>query len=599
MGGSVPIRSVRAEARDAPSEVAVYQDRARRIGVPFASMPDGPVIAPVSIEAIHTPRFAVSAGGVRTAYIAPEEDAIASVLDWLACYPAARRRLRVSTPSAIRAALLSAAEAALARNAVSRLARSRPDFSARRVVTIGQVVAALAAGAGLAAGGYLAPVTTALAVNIVAAALFFGVTALRLVAAGYAGARPLPESDAGPRERDDALPVYTVLVPLRGEAVMVPELIAALDRIDWPHELLDIKLVLESGDDETIAAARRFASGPQYEIVVVPPVGPRTKPKALCFAFPLSRGEFVTVYDAEDRPHPEQLREAFATFSALPDSVACLQSPLLIDNRHPTWLSRSFAIEYAAIFDAILPTLAINGMPLPLGGTSNHFRRAALQAVGGWDPYNVTEDADLGIRLARLGYACGTLDLPTSEDAPTTPEPWLKQRTRWSKGWMQTWLVHTRSPAKLIRDLGWRGFLGFNLISTGLIASSLLFPVYLAMFVAVAADPLHLWGDGGVVASTIVGVNAFNLFAGYVAMVLLGRRALKLRGRQREAWALLLLPVYWLMVSLATYYALFQLIVRPHHWHKTPHVPRREAHASSRALPAMPPSPRSRLPALR
>ena len=145
----------------------------------------------------------------------------------------------------------------------------------------------------------------------------------------------------------------------------------------------------------------------------------------------------MTVYDAEDRPHPRQLREAFARFQRLPHEVVCLQAALVIDNKRPNWLSRSFAIEYAALFDALLPTLAAFGMPLPLGGTSNHFRRAALERAGGWDPFNVTEDADLGIRLARLGYRCATLDLPTLEDAPTSLRTWTKQRTRWFKGWMR------------------------------------------------------------------------------------------------------------------------------------------------------------------
>jgi cellulose synthase/poly-beta-1,6-N-acetylglucosamine synthase-like glycosyltransferase len=294
----------------------------------------------------------------------------------------------------------------------------------------------------------------------------------------------------------------------------------------------------------------------------------------LAFALPLCRGAFVTVYDAEDRPHPGQLREAFAIFRRSPPEVACLQSALVVDNRHPNWLSRLFAIEYAALFDAVLPALAALAMPLPLGGTSNHFRRAALEDAGGWDPYNVTEDADLGLRLARFGYRSGTLDLPTREEAPTAFGDWLKQRTRWSKGWMQTWLVHTRNPLRLARDLGPRGFLGFNLISTGLIVSSLVYPIYLFLLLVAAIDPLRLWSDGGAFAAMLTGINLFNLVAGYMAMAILGHRALRLRGREREAGALVLLPVYWLMTSLASYRALAQLLTRPHYWEKTPHRPR-------------------------
>ena len=186
------------------------------------------------------------------------------------------------------------------------------------------------------------------------------------------------------------------------------------------------------------AATRVLRGRLGYEIVVVPQGGPRTKPKALSFALPLARGEFVTVYDAEDRPHPGQLREAHATFATAGPELACVQASLVIDNASAGWLPLMFAVEYAALFDGLLPTLAAHAMPLPLGGTSNHFRRAALEAVGGWDPFNVTEDADLGLRFARFGYRALTMPLATHEDAPVTFRAWLNQRTRWFKGWMQT-----------------------------------------------------------------------------------------------------------------------------------------------------------------
>jgi cellulose synthase/poly-beta-1,6-N-acetylglucosamine synthase-like glycosyltransferase len=206
-----------------------------------------------------------------------------------------------------------------------------------------------------------------------------------------------------------------------------------------------------------------------------------------------------------------------------------------------------------------------------------HFRREALETVGGWDPFNVTEDADLGLRLARFGYRCATLELPTLEEAPASLMPWLRQRTRWFKGWMQTWLVHTRRPTRLMRELGGRAFLGFNLTGTGLIVSALVHPIYLLTVVAVATNPLLLWGDGGVFAAMVIGVNLFNLCAGYMAMTALATRAMALRGRAGEAWALVLLPFYWLLMSLAGYRALLHLVMRPHDWEKTPHRGRRPA----------------------
>src|SRR5690606_38297970 len=197
--------------------------------------------------------------------------------------------------------------------------------------------------------------------------------------------------------------------------------------------------------------------------------------------------------------------------------------------------------------------------------------REALEAVGGWDPFNVTEDADLGLRLARYGYRSATLTLPTREDAPDQLGAWMRQRTRWYKGWLQTWLVHTRQPLRLTRELGWRGMVGFAAVCTGLLVSSLVYPVYLATLAAMLNEPLSLWGDRGILTAALVALNLFNLVAGYVAMALLASRSLNRRGRAITAWGILLLPAYWLLMSLASYRAIGELVMRPHHWAKTPH----------------------------
>ena len=563
-------------ARGVGSDASVYADRARRLGltfVPFMQLGSG---ARADVDAIRRGAFAMSVEGERLAYLAPDEDAMPGVLHWLSRYPSARRRLRVSTPSAIRAALLAAGEERLAKRAVSHLAKWRPDLSAKRVATGGQIATAVCLLVIVAAALLMWPLAALIALNLIGGAFFFGVSVLRFVAAGFTRT-PHRAASATKLVRDENLPVYTVLVPLVDEAAIVDELIDSLDEIDWPRDRLDVKLILEADDQATIGAVRKRVGRAPYQLVIVPPIGPRTKPKALSFALAFARGEFVTVYDAEDRPHPWQLREAYAAFSREGRDLACLQSALVIDNGSANWLARLFTIEYAALFDGLLPALAKLGMPLPLGGTSNHFRRAALEAVGGWDPYNVTEDADLGIRLARFGYRAATIGLPTLEEAPVTLGPWLRQRTRWFKGWMQTWLVHTRRPVRLTRELGPRGLLGFNLVATGLIVSSLVYPIYLATILGLASNPLGLWGDGGVFAAMMLGVDLFNLVAGYVAMALLGGRSLSVRGRASEARGMALLPVYWLLMSVAAYRAVFELFVRPHHWEKTPHQRRRSS----------------------
>ncbi len=207
--------------------------------------------------------------------------------------------------------------------------------------------------------------------------------------------------------------------------------------LEYPPEKLDIKLVLESDDFDTLFALERIRLGSQVEVIIAPEYGPRTKPKALNAALPFARGTYTVVYDAEDRPEPGQLRAAFDRFRAEGDDVACVQACLTIDNTADSWLSRMFTAEYAAQFDLFLPGLARIGLPLPLGGSSNHFRTRVLRAVGGWDPYNVTEDADLGMRIARYGYRATVTDSTTYEEAPAHLGAWLRQRTRWFKGWVR------------------------------------------------------------------------------------------------------------------------------------------------------------------
>jgi cellulose synthase/poly-beta-1,6-N-acetylglucosamine synthase-like glycosyltransferase len=294
-------------------------------------------------------------------------------------------------------------------------------------------------------------------------------------------------------------------------------------------------------------------------VVAVPPGGPRTKPKALNFALPFARGTFTVIYDAEDRPEPAQLREALEAFRDGGERLACVQAPLSIDNTADSWLARLFTAEYAGHFDVFLPGLSALRLPLPLGGSSNHFRTASLRALAAWDPYNVTEDADLGMRLARFGYCAGTIGATTYEEAPTRLGPWLRQRTRWFKGWMQTWLVHMRAPAKLWRDLGPAGFFGFQLIVGGSAFFALVHPLFLAALIDDAF--------GG----TLTRLYFATAVAGYLASAVLGFIGLKRRGLTRIVWVLLLTPLHWLLLSIAAWRALYQLIFAPYAWEKTQH----------------------------
>jgi cellulose synthase/poly-beta-1,6-N-acetylglucosamine synthase-like glycosyltransferase len=337
---------------------------------------------------------------------------------------------------------------------------------------------------------------------------------------------------------------------------------------DYPRAKLDIKLVVERRDGETLAAIASLGLPARYDVIVAPPGKPSTKPRALNVALPAVRGDFVVVYDAEDEPDPDQLRLAAAHFVGDP-GLDCLQARLTIDNIQDSWISKMFAIEYAALFDLIDPGLAALGLPIALGGTSNHFRASTLRRIGGWDAWNVAEDADLGIRLAREGARVGALCSDTLEEAPSDFGAWFRQRMRWQKGWMQTLIVHSRHPVKFVRALG----PARALAAAGLIGGSVLGGLFgPALFVEALWRALRgdlagasAWSVGGDVA--IYTLMASGLMAIFVPALAATRR----RGIAGVNGALASLPVYCALVSAASWAALFDLAIRPFHWAKTEH----------------------------
>jgi cellulose synthase/poly-beta-1,6-N-acetylglucosamine synthase-like glycosyltransferase len=300
-----------------------------------------------------------------------------------------------------------------------------------------------------------------------------------------------------------------------------------------------------------------------FEILAAPTAGPRTKPKALNAALLFARGAYTAIFDAEDRPDPLQLRRALAEFRRRGPEVACVQAALTIDNTDDSWLAALFTAEYAAQFDVVLPALSRLGLPLPLGGSSNHFRTSVLREVGGWDPYNVTEDADLGLRLARFGYRSVTMSSSTYEEAPSELRGWLKQRTRWFKGWMQTWLVHLRHPVALYRDLGLARFLAAQLTISTSIGSALLHPLAFAGVLMLAAL--------GQAAPSVALLFVASAVAGYIGSAVVALVGLRRRGLIRYGWRLLLMPLHWILLSVAAWRAIVQLIHDPYRWEKTAH----------------------------
>ncbi|WP_176086326.1 glycosyltransferase [Martelella sp. HB161492] len=484
-------------------------------------------------------------------------------------FPDLRERIVVTTPAALCNAVWQAGEKRRTYRAINRLITWNPQFSARVVFwgkqgfLIGSLLAALCA---LLAAF---PATTLIALHVVFSAFYF----CSLIFRAAAMTIDAPPLEAAPPPRDGNLPVYTVMVALYREAGMIDQLTGALLALDWPRTKLDIKLVCEADDHETIAAIKAGQLPACFELVCVPPSLPRTKPKALSYALSGARGEFLTLYDAEDRPHPQQLRAAYQTFSHASKRLACLQAPLDITNGAHSWLCGLFAREYAALFRGILPLLARSALPLPLGGTSNHFRTDALRAARAWDPFNVTEDADLGLRLHRLGYRCGVIGPATLEDAPTSLRSWTGQRTRWFKGWLQTFLVATRDPVALWRELGANAFMIFMLNSGGMLVSALLHPI---VFLALAVN-LALIASGGFTTNllhiTLTAVDLANIVLSYVVFLRLGQKNLTPEQARTLKGGLLQVPLYWLFLSFAAWQAAIELVHRPFHWKKTEHRP--------------------------
>ncbi|MCH8168104.1 MAG: glycosyltransferase, partial [Proteobacteria bacterium] len=353
------------------------------------------------------------------------------------------------------------------------------------------------------------------------------------------------------------------------EAGMVGEITRALMALDYPPELMDVKLLLEESDAETRAAVAALDLPGWIVPVVVPEGEPRTKPRAMNFALDFAVGEIVGILDAEDRPDPDQLRRVAEHLRAAPPEVACVQCQLSYYNATENWISRCFQIEYSIWFEVLLGGFQRLGLPIPLGGTSVYFRRSALERLGGWDAHNVTEDADLGMRLARRGMRCEVLASVTQEEANCRAGPWIRQRSRWLKGYLLTWLSHMRSPLRLWRDLGLRGFLGLNVLFLGAAATYLAMPLFWIAVIGGALTGRSIWGEAmpgwalwPLGASLAIG-QAVMLGCAVLAMVRRGTPGLLI-------WVPIL-PFYWTLGAVAAWKAVFEIVWAPYYWDKTMH----------------------------
>ncbi len=371
--------------------------------------------------------------------------------------------------------------------------------------------------------------------------------------------------------KEDELPIYSIMAPLYKEANVLPEFLDSIDKLDYPKEKLDVMLLLEEDDKITIEKAKELNMPSYVRTIIVPPSQPRTKPKACNYGLQLAKGEYVVIYDAEDRPDPDQLKKSYLGFQQLGPKYACLQSKLNYYNTDQNLLTRLFTAEYSLWFDLILPGLQSIETAIPLGGTSNHFRTSDLKAVHGWDAFNVTEDCDLGVRLFKLGKKTAIIDSVTLEEANADVKNWLRQRSRWIKGYFQTYFVHMRNPIEFFRNHGIHAFI-FQLIIGLRISFILINPILWLM--TIAYFTLYAFVGPQIEAlfpPTIFYIAVFSAVFGnfmYLYNYMIG-------AAKRGTWGVIkyvfFIPFYWFMTSFAAMIALYQLIVKPHYWEKTIH----------------------------
>jgi glycosyltransferase involved in cell wall biosynthesis len=496
-------------------------------------------------------------------------------------------RFAIATRAEVEEAVLGLRGASLARRAEYRLpsGRSVRGLGSRIRTTIFVVVVLL----GLMT--LAAPVATLAVFTACAVASLVATSGLRAAAIVsqlvhlHGGGAAFTSARAAARD-DGLLPVVSLLVPLFREREIAGRLIERLTRLDYPPDRLDVCLVVEEDDRTTREALAQTALPPWMRQIVVPPGTVRTKPRALNYALNFCHGSIVGIYDAEDAPAHDQLLRVVRRFRECPPEVACLQGVLDFYNARTNWLSRCFTIDYATWFRIVLPGIARLGFVIPLGGTTLFFRRTALEALGGWDAHNVTEDADLGLRLARHGYHCELIDSVTEEEANCRAIPWIRQRSRWLKGYALTWISHMRRPGHLLRDLGPWKFAGVQILFLGTLVTYVLKPLVWSFWLLPLGLPHPLagfvpWWLFVALGTAFLATEIINVGAGALAV-----------SSPKHRWLIPWVPtlhLYHPLGAVASWKALAELVVRPFYWDKTAHG---LYGVGGRSIPSGPPLPR-------
>lgn len=492
-------------------------------------------------------------------------------------------RFVIAPLGSIRTAIAQSTYKVATSRAETSLDFARPEYSSRGKITRSFRITLLIAVAIALLILFWSPPLGFLVFFTLINAAYFVLNPLRLVVClGALRFKPINIQPARlSKLQDEQLPPYTILVPAKQEATVVPQLIVGLRAIDYPADKLDIKLIVEVDDHETIAAYKEQGITEQdhanslntiFQLVKVPTSDLSTKPRSCNYALQFARGQLTVIYDAEDKPDVLQLKKAYATMVDEKLNTLCVQAKLNFYNAKQNLLTRFFSLEYGFWYDFMLPGLQAWNIPIPLGGTSNHFITGTLRKIGTWDPYNVTEDADIGWRLSQLGYRTTMLDSYTLEEANSQLWNWITQRTRWQKGFLLTTMVHLRHPVRMWRQLGAYGFLSSATLFTTNFLLPLVNPILWVFFICWYVPPLFgLAPIGFTLPDWLHTLGAINLIIGNGTFMLV--HLIAAIGKRQWSQILLvpLMPLYWLLTSVASYRSVVQVITKPYTWEKTKH----------------------------
>lgn len=460
-------------------------------------------------------------------------------------------------------------------NARFGLMKKLPNMSAQKLFSSLSTPLFIGTIAAFIGAFFYAPQESFSAFAIIMNLLFFSTITFKAVAFSIAFFQKnrFTEATLKPEDLPDELPIYSILIPLYKERGGIANLINAVDAFDYPKSKLDVKLVVEADDKETIQIIKKLAPPSYFEIIRTPFSLPRTKPKACNYALQYVRGEYVTIFDAEDVPNKYQLKTVLAKFKAGGKKLACVQARLNYYNYNDSQITRWFALEYAIWFDYVMKGLESMRVAIPLGGTSNHIRTATLNELGGWDPFNVTEDADLGMRMKRFGYEVGAVDSVTMEEATSSIRAWLLQRKRWIKGFMQTYIVHMRQPIRFIREAGFSSFLTLLFFIGFPPLIYILSPVILFLSIAAASFASDIFNFP----NWLYQISMANFYYGIIAHITFALAAnYRSSNNNRRMFKPMVLsaitfPIYNVLHVISSFGSLRELIFKPHYWEKTQH----------------------------